>query len=478
MKNKLKTRINRDDIISIIDSHLISYPTPEDINYSWSFGFLSGITLLLQIVTGIFLSMHYTPEVNLAFDSIEHIMRNVNGGWFIRYAHANGSSFFFIVIYFHILKGLYYGSYLYPKRALWFSGIVIFLLTMATAFIGYVLPWGQMSYWGATVITNLFSALPQVGQSIVQWIWGGFAVGNSTLNRFFSLHFLFPFLICGVVFLHLVLLHRVGSTSPLGLTHKVNSISFYPYFFIKDLFALQIFLLIFAIVIFYFPNILGHPDNYIEANSLSTPAHITPEWYYTPDYAILRSFPNKLAGVVAMIAAILVLFLLPFIDTTKIRSGHFRKIYSTFLWIWVVNFIILGWIGQKPVESPYTEIGQVATFYYFLFLLVIIPLSGKIEDYGRKNWKVPVNGLLRAQIYRCIEIEAIITKEYLDDKKRYISYSNITGSSIHKQLTDLDIYYTVLKNEIEEKRLLKQKALNENQLSFKIWRLFKYIRIQ
>jgi len=376
----LKQRWNKDALLSFIDSHIINYPTPINLNYLWSFGSSAGICLVIQIITGIFLAMHYCPHVDFAFSSVEHIMTDVRYGWLIRYVHANGASMFFIVVYCHIFRGLYFGSYIYPRGRLWASGVIIFLLMMATAFMGYVLPWGQMSFWGATVITNLFSAIPYVGPSIVEWLWGGFSVGNATLNRFFSLHYLMPFVIVGLVIVHLALLHRVGSSNPLGINTNVETISFYPYFFVKDLFAFFILALVFSFFVFFYPNVLGHSDNYIPANPLSTPAHIVPEWYFLPFYAILRSIPDKLGGVVAMISAILVLLLLPVINTSKVRSSKFRPIFGVAYWFLVSDFLILGWIGQKPVESPYIEIGMAATVFYFVFLLVLVPVIGLLES--------------------------------------------------------------------------------------------------
>ena len=372
-------RWNKDYLLAILDSHIINYPTPINLNYFWSFGSAAGICLGIQIITGIFLAMHYSSHIDLAFNSVEHIMRDVNNGWLLRYAHANGASMFFIVVYCHIFRGLYYGSYIFPRGRLWATGVILFLLMMATAFMGYVLPWGQMSFWGATVITNLFSAIPFVGQNIVEWLWGGFSVGNPTLNRFFSLHYLLPFLIAGLTIIHLSLLHKEGSNNPLGINTNVDTVSFYPYFYVKDLFSFLIFLFIFSFFIFYYPNILGHPDNYIPANSLVTPPHIVPEWYFLPFYAILRSIPDKLGGVVAMISAILILLLLPIINTSEIRSTKFRPIFGFLYWFLVSDFLILGWIGQKPVESPYIEVGMIATVFYFLFLLVLVPLVGIIE---------------------------------------------------------------------------------------------------
>lgn len=372
-------RWNKDFILSFVSSHIIDYPTPINLNYLWSFGSAAGICLVIQIVTGVILAMHYTPHVEMAFNSVEHIMRDVNNGWLIRYLHANGASMFFIVVYCHIFRGLYYGSYMYPREKLWISGVVIFLLMMATAFMGYVLPWGQMSFWGATVITNLFSAVPSIGNSIVELLWGGFSVSNATLNRFFSLHYLMPFIIAGVVIIHLSLLHKDGSNNPLGINTNVQTMPFYPYFYVKDLFAFFILVFILSMIVIYYPNSLGHPDNYIPANPMSTPAHIVPEWYFLPFYAILRSIPDKLGGVVAMISAILVLMVLPFMNFAKVRSGQFRPIFGMAYWFLVSDFLLLGWIGQKPVETPYIEVGMVATAFYFLFLLVLIPFLGFFE---------------------------------------------------------------------------------------------------
>jgi ubiquinol-cytochrome c reductase cytochrome b subunit len=374
------TRWNKDPILAFVDSHIIDYPTPVNLNYLWSFGSTAGICLVIQILTGIFLAMHYTPHIDLAFNSVEHIMRDVNNGWLIRYLHANGASMFFIVIYSHIFRGLYFGSYMYPRGRLWASGVIIFLLMMATGFMGYVLPWGQMSFWGATVITNLFSAIPYIGGSIVEWLWGGFSVDNATLNRFYSLHYLMPFIIAGLTIVHLSLLHTVGSNNPLGINTNLDSIPFYPYFYVKDLFAFFILLSLFSFFVFFYPNALGHADNYIPANPLVTPPHIVPEWYFLPFYAILRSVPDKLGGVVAMIGAILILLALPVLNTSKIRSSKFRPIFSFAYWFLVSDFLILGWIGQKPVESPYIEIGMGATIFYFLFFLMLLPLIGLIES--------------------------------------------------------------------------------------------------
>jgi len=373
------SRWNKDFLLAILDNHIIDYPSPINLSYAWSFGALAGICLGIQILTGVFLAMHYTPHIDLAFSSVEHIMRDVNNGWLIRYMHANGASMFFIVVYCHIFRGLFYGSYMTPREHLWCSGVVIFLLMMATAFMGYVLPWGQMSFWGATVITNLFSAIPLVGPSIVDWLWGGFCVDNATLNRFFSLHFVLPFVIAGLVIVHLALLHRDGSNNPLGISSSTDKISFYPYFYVKDLFSFMLFLFFFSLILFYSPNTLGHPDNYIMANPMSTPAHIVPEWYFLPFYAILRSIPDKLGGVVAMGGAIVILLFIPFINTSPVRSSTFRPIYRQLFWFLFADFLLLGWIGQEVVEDPYILIGQLGTFFYFLFFLVLLPSVGLFE---------------------------------------------------------------------------------------------------
>lgn len=374
-------RWNKKSLFAVLNNHIIDYPTPINLNYFYGFGSLAGFMLVVQILTGIFLAMHYTPHIDLAFNSVEHIMRDVNNGWLIRYTHANGASFFFIVVYIHIFRGLYYGSYITPREYLWCSGVVIFILMMATAFMGYVLPWGQMSFWGATVITNLFSAVPLVGKDIVDWLWGGFAVDNPTLNRFFSLHFTMPFVIAGAVLLHLVLLHEVGSNNPLGLTLKNENIPFYPYFYTKDLFGLMVLCLVFFTFIFYYPNTLGHPDNYIEANPMKTPLHIVPEWYFLPFYAILRSIPNKIGGVIAMFGSLIVMLTIPFTNSSEIRSTAFRPLFKVAYWLLVVCFFLLGWVGQMPVEYPYTEIGVISMIYYFFFFLIIIPFLGKLESF-------------------------------------------------------------------------------------------------
>ena len=384
-KNNTKGVINWIDyrlpVVSFLKHSAVDYPTPRNLNYWWNFGSLAGFFLLVQIITGVILSMHYTAHVDHAFDSIEHIMRNVNHGWLIRYIHMNGASFFFIVVYIHIFRGLYYGSYKAPRELLWWLGIIILLLMMATAFMGYVLPWGQMSFWGATVITNLFSAIPLIGDNITQWLWGGYSVDNPTLSRFYTLHFLLPFLIVGVVILHIVALHTHGSNNPLGIDRKgpQDSIPFHPFYTIKDLFGLSFALTIFFAVVFFAPDFLGHPDNYIPADPLKTPAHIVPEWYFLPFYAILRAIPDKLGGVIAMFSAIFVLFLLPWLDTSKVRSATFRPIYKILFWIFLIDTIVLGWVGSKPAEGIYIIISRIATFYYFLHFLIVLPLLGKFE---------------------------------------------------------------------------------------------------
>ena len=323
--------------------------------------------------------MHYTSNVEYAFASIEHIMRDVNGGWLMRYLHANGASFFFILIYCHIFRGIYFGSYIEPKSKIWISGVIIFLAMMATAFMGYVLPWGQMSFWGATVITNLFSAIPVIGTTIVEWLWGGFSVSNATLNRFLSLHYLLPFIILACVLLHLNFLHEKGSNNPLGIDRKVIVINFHPYFTVKDLVFFLTYMFFFIGFVCFAPNTLGHPDNYIDANPLVTPAHIVPEWYFLPFYAILRSIPNKLGGVIAMVSAILVLLIIPYNHNSQIKNIEFRPLYQFFFWLLFVDFLLLGWIGQEPVETPYMEIGLYCTVYYFLTFLVIFPICSIIE---------------------------------------------------------------------------------------------------
>ena len=360
-------------------NHLTDYPTPKNLNYWWTFGGILTFCLITQIITGLTLAMHYIAHADMAFESVEHIMRDVNYGWLIRYIHANGASMFFLAVYIHIFRSLFYGSYKAPREIIWIIGIVIYLLMMAAAFMGYVLPWGQMSFWGATVITNLFSAIPLVGEGIVTWLWGGYSVDNPTLTRFFTLHYLIPFLIAGLVILHIWALHVPGNNNPVGIDIKKPSkdtVPFHPYIVIKDGFALLMFMIVFAFFVFYTPNILGHADNYIEANPMVTPAHIVPEWYLLPFYAILRSVPDKLLGVVAMLSAILILAALPWLDTSKIRSAVFRPLYKQFYWILVADVLILGYVGAMPAEGLYLLIARIATAYYFLHFLVILPVLG------------------------------------------------------------------------------------------------------
>ena len=359
-----------------------SFPTPANLNFWWTFGGILTVCLLIQIITGIVLAMHYTPNSEHAFASVQHIMRDVNYGWLIRYVHANGSSMFFLAVYIHIFRGLYYGSYKPPRELLWMVGVVIYLLMMATAFMGYVLPWGQMSFWGATVITNLFSSIPLVGDEIVSWLWGGFAVGNPTLNRFFALHYLLPFVIVGVVLLHVWSLHVSGNGNPTGIDVKKASretVPFHPYYTVKDGFVIVMFLLLFAYFVFFHPNLLGHPDNYIEANPLVTPAHIVPEWYLLPFYAILRAIPSKLGGVIVMFGALGVLLLLPWLDTSKVRSASFRPLYRQFFFIFLLVCIGLGWLGAQPAEGGYVIAARLLTIYYFAHFFIILPALGYIE---------------------------------------------------------------------------------------------------
>jgi quinol-cytochrome oxidoreductase complex cytochrome b subunit len=368
-------------IFTLMQHTGIDYPTPRNLNYWWSFGSLAGLMLVVMIATGIILAMQYTPNAALAFGSVERIMRDVNYGWLLRYLHMNGASMFFLVVYIHIFRGLYFGSYKRPRELLWWLGLVILLLMMATAFMGYVLPWGQMSFWAATVITNLFSAIPVVGTAIVHWLWGGFAVDNPTLNRFYALHFLLPFVICAVVFLHIWALHTTKSNNPLGIDTKgpQDTIPFHPYYTAKDLFGVGIFLIVYLAIVFFAPDLFGEPDNYIEANPLSTPPHIVPEWYFLPFYAILRSIPQKLLGVIALFGSILILFLLPWLDFSPVRSARFRPIFKKVFWLLVLDVLVLGWVGHNPPEGYFLILGRLATLYYFLHWLVVLPLIALFE---------------------------------------------------------------------------------------------------
>ncbi|UWI83022.1 cytochrome b [Wolbachia endosymbiont of Howardula sp.] len=361
--------------------HIAQYQVPKNLNYAWNFGSLAGISLILQLTTGIFLAMHYTPHIDHAFNSVEHIMRDVYYGWLIRYLHSVGASLFFMVVYFHIMRGLYYGSYKKPRELVWFIGIMIFFAMMATAFMGYVLPWGQMSFWGATVITNLFSAIPFIGDKIVIWLLGGFSVGNATLNRFFALHYLLPFLMIFLAILHMIALHRFGSSNPTGIEvqSERDTVPFYPYYLTKDCVTFGLFLIVLFTFVFYAPNYLGHPDNYIAADSMITPIHIVPEWYFLPFYAILRSIPYKLFGVIAMFASIFIWFFLPWLDTSQVKSGTYRKIFKIFFWLFITNFLFLMWLGGQEVTEPYISMSRFSTFYYFIYFIVILPLLGKYE---------------------------------------------------------------------------------------------------
>jgi ubiquinol-cytochrome c reductase cytochrome b/c1 subunit len=368
-------------IVGLLYSTAVSYPTPRNLNYWWTFGAILTFMLGVQIITGIVLVMHFTPHVDTAFDSVEHIMRDVNYGWLLRYLHSNGASMFFLAVYIHMFRGMYYGSYKEPREILWILGVIIYLLMMATGFMGYVLPWGQMSFWAATVITNLFSAIPIVGDPVVTWLWGGYSVGNPTLQRFYSLHYLLPFAIAGVVVLHIWALHVVGQNNPAGVDPKSNKdvVPFSPHATAKDMFFLSVFCIVYAWFVFYIPNYLGHPDNYIPANPGVTPTHIVPEWYYLPFYAILRSIPNKLLGVVALFGSIVILALLPWLDTSKVKSAKYRPLYRQFFWIFAIVCVLLGWLGSKPAEGGYVIASRVLTAWYFIHFLIILPLLGRIE---------------------------------------------------------------------------------------------------
>ena len=366
--------------LNLVNSYLIDSPQPSSINYWWNLGSLLGLCLVIQILTGIFMAMHYSSNIELAFSSVEHIMRDVQGGWILRYCHANCASFFFACMYMHIAKGLYYGSYRSPRTLAWIIGVIIFVATMAAAFLGYCCVYGQMSHWGALVITNLFSAIPFVGKDIVEWLWGGFSVSNPLIQRFFALHYLVPFVIAALVIMHLMALHVHGSSNPLGITGNLDRLPMHGYFIFKDLITVFVFLIIFSLFVFYSPNTLGHPDNYIPGNPMVTPASIVPEWYLLPFYAILRSIPDKLLGVILMFGAILVLLVLPLTDRSVIRGNTFKVISKLFFFLFVFNFILLGVLGSCHVEVPFVQMGQIATFLYFAYFLIFVPIISYIEN--------------------------------------------------------------------------------------------------
>jgi len=368
-------------LLKMVNSYVIDSPQPSNISYLWNFGSLLAFCLIIQIITGVTLGMHYTPSISEAFDSVEHIMRDVNNGWLIRYLHSNTASAFFFLVYLHIGRGLYYGSYKAPRTLVWTIGTVLFIAMMATAFLGYVLPYGQMSLWGATVITNLMSAIPWIGQDIVQFIWGGFSVNNATLNRFFALHFVLPFVLAALALMHLIALHdSSGSSNPLGVSGNYDRLPMHPYFIFKDLITIFLFILVLSIFVFFMPNVLGDSENYVMANPMQTPPAIVPEWYLLPFYAILRSIPNKLLGVIAMFAAILALLILPFTDLSKLRGNQFRPLSKIAFFIFVANFLILMQLGAKHVESPFIEFGQISTVLYFAHFLIIVPFITLLEN--------------------------------------------------------------------------------------------------
>ena len=376
--------LNKNYYIRTVNDSLIDYRVYSNITYWWNFGVLAGICLFIQILTGIFLAMHYVAHVDLAFNSIEHIMRDVNYGWLIRYVHANGASFFFLVVYLHICRGIYYLSFVTPREGVWCTGVIIFFLMIITAFMGYVLPWGQMSFWAATVITNLVTAIPFFGDYIVIWLWGGFSVDNATLNRFFSFHYLLPFILLGLVFLHIIFLHSSSSSNPLGIFLTLDKIPFHPYFIVKDVFSIFIFLFLFSYFIFFYPNYLGHPDNYIPANPLVTPTHIVPEWYFLIFYAMLRSIPNKLLGVIILFFAIVILFILPFLTNKKLK-GFYKTFYKILFWWFFLVCFFLGLLGGLPAEEPFVTLSRIFTFLYFIYFFIYFFQSFFIPSFNTQE---------------------------------------------------------------------------------------------
>lgn len=378
---------------NLLNNALVDLPTPINISSWWNFGSLLGLCLITQISTGVFLAIHYIADSSAAFSAVAHICTEVNYGWLIRNVHANGASIFFICLYIHIARGLYYGSYI--NKGTWYTGVIILLLVITTAFVGYILPWGQISYWGATVISNLFSAIPLFGESIIQWIWGGFSVGGATLVRFYSLHFLLPFIVTAIVLVHLILLHDTGSSNPAGINPNIDKIPFHPYFTLKDFFGFAVMFLILVTISIYYPYYTSDPDNFISADALATPAHIKPEWYFLFAYAILRSIPNKLGGVIALVASILVLLVMPILNTSKQRGAAFRPIMQLFLWLLLIDVLILTWIGAIPVEQPYIIIGQIASAFYFSLFLIFFPITGWVE---KKLFKQCTKSLVKALV--------------------------------------------------------------------------------
>ena len=372
--------LKQNSLLGLVNSYVVDSPQPANLSYTWNGGSLLATCLGIQIVTGIILAMHYTPNVDLAFVSVEHIMRDVNYGWMIRYIHANVASFFFIFVYLHIGRGLYYGSYKSPRVLPWSIGVVILVLMMAVAFLGYVLPYGQMSLWGATVITNMLSAIPWIGHDFVQFVWGGFSVNNATLNRFFSLHYLLPFVLAALAIMHLMTLHTNGSSNPLGVSSNADKLPMHPYFIFKDLVTIFLFFLILALFVFYMPNALGHSDNYIPANPMQTPPSIVPEWYLLPYYAILRSIPNKLLGVVGMLGSLLILLAMPVLDTSRVRGSQFRPLMRFAFWAFVTDFFLLMYLGSQHAEEPYITVGAIATAFYFGWFVIVVPVIGIVEN--------------------------------------------------------------------------------------------------